>query len=134
MYYRGCWHMYWPWLQFKFNHDSNLRISFTTSVFFTCISLLSHACAYCSIFFTAAGDERLFSYLLWLILLSNQLGISGLTKRFLNSAHLNSLIPTIIIKQRNLKINNCKLLKKKKSNLKNKIYLNYTVFKTIKKK
>jgi len=78
MYYRGCWHMYWPWLLFKFYHFSNSRKNFTVKkTFFITISSLGHAFAYCPIFLTAAWSEGLFSSPLWLILLSNQLEIIG---------------------------------------------------------
>lgn len=30
MYYRGCWHMYWPWLLLKPNHFLSSRKNFTT--------------------------------------------------------------------------------------------------------
>jgi len=62
-----------------YDHNFYSRTGFTATIaFFTPISSLGHAFAYCPIFPTAAGSEGLFSYPLWLILLSNQLGITGL--------------------------------------------------------
>ena len=71
--------------------SSRLKVLYNPKAFFTHAAWLHQACAHCAIFPTAASRRSLdrVSVPVWLIILSDQLGIVGLVSHYLT----NYLIP-----------------------------------------
>ena len=99
-YYRGCWHEVSRCLFFGYRQNNRVLTScfsfptkglYNPKAFFTHAVWLDQACAHCPIFPTAASRRSLdrVSVPVWLIILSDQLGIVALVSHYLT----NKLIP-----------------------------------------
>ena len=69
------------------NLSSLLKVLYNPKAFFTHAAWLHQACAHCAIFPTAASRRSLgrVSVPVWLIILSNQLGIVALVSHYLTN-------------------------------------------------
>ena len=69
------------------NPSSSLKVLYNPKAFFTHAAWLHQACAHCAIFPTAASRRSLdrVSVPVWLIILSNQLGIVALVSHYLTN-------------------------------------------------
>ena len=67
--------------------SSQLKVLYNPKAFFTHAAWLHQACAHCAIFPTAASRRSLgrVSVPVWLIILSNQLGIVALVSHYLTN-------------------------------------------------
>ena len=84
-YYRGCWHGVSRCFLWRYRlRSSLLTVLYDPKAFITHAALLRQAFAHCAIFPTAASRRSLdrVSVPVWLIILSDQLSISGLVGHY----------------------------------------------------
>ena len=92
-YYRGCWHVVSRGFLLGYRHYSSPKTEvYNPKTVFPHAALLHQACAHCAIFPTAASRRSLdrVSVPVWLVILSDQLGIVALVSRY----PTNKLIPS----------------------------------------
>ena len=94
-YYRGCWHVVSRCLFERYTHPkacSRSKAVYNPKAVIPHAASLHQACAHCAIFPTAASRRSLdrVSVPVWLVILSDQLGIVALVSRY----PTNKLIPS----------------------------------------